>query len=254
MHEHHRERMRERIFRDGTENLAEHELLECLLFGSRGRGNTNDIAHRLLEEFGSVRGVLSAEPEMLMQVEGVGPQSAMLIKICLEICRRCVTPDRSNAFRYTAMSDILELLFPKFLGATNEKLYMLLFNNRMNLLDCVLVSEGSVTATDIPFARINDIIVRKKAATVLLAHNHPNGLAVPSQNDTDMTDAMFQYLKSIDITFLEHLIVTESHFYPILKYRYGAFRPATTYYRAESGFMELFYDVGNEDYIYRPEL
>ena len=254
MHEHHRERMRERIFRDGTENLADHEILECLLFGSRGRGNTNDIAHRLLAEFDSIRGVLSAEPDMLMQVEGVGPQSAMLIKICLEICRRCITPDHSNTFRYTAMSDILDYLFPKFLGATNEKLYMLLFNNRMNLLDCVLVSEGSVTTTDIPFARINDIIVRKKAATVLLAHNHPNGLAVPSQNDTDMTDAMLQYLNSIDITFLEHLIMTESHFYPILKYRYGAFRPSPTHYKAESNFYGLFYDVENESYVYHPDL
>lgn len=256
MHHHHqhRQRMRERLLRNGSESLADHELLEMLLYGARSRGDTNDIAHALLEEFGSLRKVLLSDVDTLMNVRGVGPQSAVLLKLCLEACRRCLATNESAAFRYTAMSDVLEYLFPKFIGVTHERLYLLLFNNRMNLLDCILVSQGSVTATDFPFARINDIIVRKKAATVLLAHNHPDGLAVPSANDTELTDAMLQYLNSIDIAFLEHLIMTESHFYPILKYRYGAFRPSPVNQRAESNFYGLFYDVEDKEYSYEPTI
>ncbi len=240
--------MRERFFKEGFEGFSDYEILEMILYSSRARGNTNDIAHRLIEEFGSFREVFDADPDMTMQVEGIGEQSAVLIKLILEACRRYSRGCAERGYRYNTISRIGTYLYRQYIGVTRERLYAMLFNNRMNLLDCVLVSEGTVTATGLPLGKLNDIIVKKRAAAVVLAHNHPQGLAVPSQNDYELTDTVRMFLDSIDVTLVEHLIIADNRFFPIMKERYGMFRVSPVNSRVESGFYELFYDVDFHDY------
>lgn len=244
--------MRERYFGEGFAGFADHEILEMLLFYARSRGNTNDISHRLLEEFGSFKDVLDADPEMTMQVDGIGEHSAVLLKLILEACRRYSMGCAEKGGRYNTISRIGTYLYRQYIGVTRERLYMMLFNNRMNLLDCVLVSEGSVTATGLPLGKINDIIVKKRAAAVVLAHNHPEGLAVPSQNDYELTDTVRMFLDSIDVTLVEHLIIADNRFFPIMKERYGMFRTSPINSRVESGFYELFYDVDFQEHRFPP--
>ena len=250
MHTGHRKRMRDRYEKDGFENFQDHELLESALFPSIKRGNTNDTGHRLLETFGSVKNVFEADYDALRRVEGVGDCSAYALKVVLELFKRYEQCTHENVTRYTRLTQIAAYCFNKYIGVTREQLYVMFFNNRMNLLDCVMVSEGSVTSTGIPINRINDLIVQKKAAAVVLAHNHPDGLAVPSQNDMEVTDTVRQLLESIDVTLVEHLIIADNSFYPIMKHRYGLYRTSPINNRVECGFYELFYDVDDKDFSF----
>lgn len=251
MHTGHRGRVRERYERDGGfDSFQDHEMLESMLFQSLSRVDTNALAHRLINEFGSIKGVFDADYEMLQNVEGVGKTTAFNIKACLETFKRYEKCTHENVPRYTRISQIGLYFYNKYIGVTRERLYIMLFNNRMNLLDCVLVSEGSVTSTGIPLNKINDLIVQKKAAAVVLAHNHPDGLAAPSSNDLEVTDSVRQLLESIDVTLVEHLIIADNRFYPILKHRYGMYRTSPVNNRVECGFYELFYDVDEAEYSF----
>lgn len=250
MHTGHRGRLRERFEESGFDSFQDHEILEAALFPVFKRENTNDIAHALIDEFGSIKGVFEADYDMLQRVPGVGACSAFAIKVMLEALKRYERCTRETAPRYTRISQIGMYFFNKYIGVTKERLYVMLFNNRMNLLDCVQVSEGSVTSTGIPLNKINDLIVQKKAAAVVLAHNHPDGLAVPSPNDMDVTDTVRQLLESIDVTLVEHLIIADNRFYPIMKHRYGMYRTSPVNNRVECGFYELFYDVDDKEYSF----
>ena len=253
MHTGHRGRVRERYEIDGNfDSFQDHQALEVLLFRALPRVDTNDLAHRLLNEFGSIKGVLEADYDILQRVEGVGKNVAFDLKLVLEIVKRYSRDSVENPVRYTNISQIGLYFYNKYIGVTSEQLYLMLFNNRMNLLDCVKVSEGSVTSTSIPLNKVNDLIVKKKAAAVVLAHNHPDGLAVPSQNDFDVTDTLRQLLESIDVTLVEHLIIAGNRFFPILKHRYGMFRTSPVSNRVERGFYDLFYDVDESEYTFPP--
>lgn len=238
--------------REGFENLADHELLETLLYSSRPRVDTNGCAHSLLERFGSFKDVVEADIEDLTEVPGIGVQSAIMIKLILECAKRYARDCAVPVTRYNSLSQILHYLFRLYIGVTRERLYMMLFNNRMNLLDCVLVSEGTVNSTSLPLAKINDIIVKKKAAAVVLAHNHPSGLAVPSPNDYELTDSAQVYLESIGIAFVEHLLIADNRFYPILKHRSGMFRSSPYGKNLGSDFYKLFYDVDETTFTFPP--
>lgn len=252
LHKNHRQRMFDRYAQDGFSNFEDHEILEMLLYFSIPRRNTNDIGHALLNEFGSFKAVMDADYEMLMRVDGVGPYAAFLIKLISEAARRYALSALKPEKRYTEIGQIALMLHRMYIGVTREQLYMLLFNNRMNLLDRVLVSEGGVTSTNIPLNKVNDLIVKKKAAAIILVHNHPDGLAVPSQNDLDVTDAVRQLLEAIDITLVEHLIIADNRFYPIMKHRYGMYRTSPVNNRVESGFYEMFYNIDEATYTFPP--
>ena len=250
MHTGHRQRVKNRYETEGFDSFLDHEVLESALFLANKRGNTNETAHLLLEEFGSIKGVLEAEFDMLRRVKGVGACTAYSLKVMLETFKRYERCTRENVTRYTRISQIGLYFYNKYIGVTRERLYVMLFNNRMNLLDCVLVSEGGVTSTGIPLNKINDLIVQKKAAAVVLAHNHPDGLAVPSPNDMEVTDTVRQLLESINVTLVEHLIIADNRFYPILKHRYGMYRTSPISNRVECGFYELFYDADESEYTF----
>lgn len=249
-HQGHRKRVRNRYQSEGFAGYHDHEVLESALFSSIKRGNTNNIAHALIERFGSIKNVFEADYDMLLEVEGVGECTAYGIKVMMELFKRYELCTHENVARYTKLSQIGLYFYNKYIGVTREQLYVMLLNNRMSLLDCVLVSEGSVTSTGIPLNRINDLIVQKKAAAVVLAHNHPDGLAVPSPNDMEVTDTVRQLLEAIGVTLVEHLIIADNRFYPILKHRYGMYRTSPTNNRVECEFYKLFYDVDDKEYSF----
>ena len=101
IHAGHRERMRERFIHDkGFENFEDHQILELLLYYSKTRGDTNPLAHELLDQFGSLKGVLEARPEQLMQVNGIGEQQATLISMVVPLTRvwhRCAMTEPQKA-------------------------------------------------------------------------------------------------------------------------------------------------------------
>ena len=215
----HRERVRERYFKNGFAGFPDHELLEALLYHSISRRDTNPIAHAVLDRFGSVRDALNATDEEWLEIDGIGDSSVFLKSLILELMRRYEQGKLEEKVAFHSLSRIVPYFVSLFRGIPNERLYLMLLNNRMHLIDCVLVSEGSVSYTEASVRRINELALQKRASFVVVAHNHPNGLAFPSSNDIEMTDVFFNYFEMIGIRLMEHLVIADDHFFPIIRER-----------------------------------
>lgn len=243
MHQHHRERMRERCIQNGFDSFATHELLEMLLYYSIPRADTNGVAHGLLERFGSLKGICEASVDELVMTEGVGRQSAILLRLIPELMKRYAMEEIEPRAVYDSVGRLADYFVRAFIGLDHECLYMMLLNNRMNMIDCVLVSEGSVNSSTVPIRLMTQKALFKKASSVVLAHNHPAGLALPSGRDIEVTETLIGAFDAIGVTLLEHLIIADGRFYPILQQHYGSLRKHPATRQLDSGFYGMFYDV-----------
>lgn len=218
LHAGHRERLRERFLKL-PESLADHELLELLLFYVLPRQDTNDLAHALIEEFGSFHRVLEADAVHLQRVAGVGPSVAAYIKALGAAANRYEADkfkdaDASQVFDTPAR--IARFLWPHFLGQRTERVYAMLFDNGMRLLDLLHVCDGSVSGAPFSVRRIVERAYMKGATGVILAHNHPGGLAVPSGDDISTTRSLDGALRMMEIPLIEHYVFSDREFMPIM--------------------------------------
>lgn len=219
-HTGHRARMRQRLANTSPAGFADHEILEMLLYYTYARGDTNEIAHALIEAFGSVEGVLDADPARLQTVLGVGEGCAVFLTLLGEISRRYLAQKISDSAHDRAALDspekVASYLALRFVGATKELAYVLLLDNSMRPLDCFPVSEGTVSGVSISVRDIAERAYTKKAAAVVLAHNHPGGVAVPSSEDISTTHRTREALALLGIPLIEHFVFSDRSYAPIL--------------------------------------
>ena len=249
LHAHHRQRMRDRAMRNGFVDFADHELLEMLLQQTIPRVDTNPIAHALLDRFGSVKDVMDSSVPELCSVNGVGNTSALQIKLIIELLRRYERDSLGQQIRYNKLSGVVHFLFPYFVGQSVETLYIMILNNRMNLIACEKVSEGTVNCTDSSLRKISQLVLTHRTGCVILAHNHPNGLAIPSSMDLDMTDMLNNSLQTLDIPLVEHIIFADRRYMPIMRQHCAMFRCSPYTYKLENHFYDKFYDVDEDQYV-----
>ena len=184
VHEGHRDRMKREFLQGGLRHFSEPRVLELLLFYSRLQGDVNPLAHRLLEAFGSLSGVLDASPADLAS--------------------------RTSADVIISDSASLRTLFlPYFFGARNEMSFLACFDGKLKLLGVRLLSEGSPSANEISLRKIATEALALGATAVVLAHNHPSGIATPSQEDIFITHYIRDALQPLGITLYDHVIMTD---------------------------------------------
>lgn len=207
-HDGHRERLKARFAAEGIDHFDPHVILEMILFYALPRRDTNELAHRLLDTFGgSLASVLDAPLEELQKVKGIGENAAILLKLFPEVCRRYLM-DLSDAGRIVKDSeDAAKYLLPYFMGRTNEIVALMCIDGKGKVLFCGQVFEGSVNAASVSVRRIVEIVVRYAATDVILAHNHPGGIAVPSGEDVHVTGQVAEALHTVGIRLLDHLII-----------------------------------------------
>lgn len=220
LHSGHRERMRQRFLETNGVGMADHELLEMLLFYAIPRRDTNALSHRLMEEFGSLSAVLEADVDLLCRVEGVSVGVATFLKTVGETsCRYAVDkfdPDGKKTV-YDDPEKIAMFLASRYLSVPVERVYLLLFDNGMHLLDCYHVCDGSIVGVGTSVRRMAEHAYKKGAAAVILAHNHPGGVPVPSKDDVRITRRLYQALDILEIPLLEHYIFADKTYAMVLK-------------------------------------
>lgn len=224
LHVGHRQRMRER-FLNAPESLAEHELLELLLYYAVPRRDTNDLAHSLIEQFGSLTAVLEADVTQLSRVKGVGESVATYLSAVGAGARYYMGEKITNGASASTLdtpAKVAEFLWPRFLGQNKERVFALLFDNGMRLLDCYHICDGSIAGAPISVRRIVERAYTKGAVGVILAHNHPGGLAVPSGDDIRITRTLDTALRTMEVPLIEHYVFSDRSFAPIMsRYRAG---------------------------------
>ena len=212
IHEGHRKRMKERFMKSGLDDFAPHNVLEFLLFYSIPRGDTNPIAHRLIDVFGSLSGVFDATPEELMKVSGVGESTAILISMIPQMARKYLE-DKADAVNVVGgCGDIGAYLLPKFVGRTNEALMMVSIDNKNKVISCSVVAEGTVDSAKVSRRKVMEEAMKVKATRVILAHNHPRGVAVPSAEDVAMTREIGRLFSQVGIELVDHIIIADDDY------------------------------------------
>lgn len=154
MHTGHRARLKAQFLQSGLDALTDIQVLELLLFYANPRRDTNPIAHRLLNQFGSLSAVLDAPPELLGKVNGVGENAALLLHLVPCVCRRYLI-DRAS---YEQVLDSTEkagaFLVPYFFGARDEMVYLLCLDAKCKVLDCRMLSVGGVNTASVSVRKI----------------------------------------------------------------------------------------------------
>ena len=219
LHEGHREKMRDRFIRDkGFENFEDHQILELLLFYANARGDTNPLAHKLIDTFGTLKGVLEARPEQLLAVEGIGKQAATLISMIVPLTRvwyRCAmeVPDRIGNSR-EAEDYCLSILA----GERTERFYVVSLNAKCKVLGRRKISEGSLSEVSAYPRMVMETALNYNAHSVLLCHNHPGGTCAPSPEDITSTIQLQRLLNGVGILVLDHIIVAGNRTYSMIQH------------------------------------
>ena len=204
--------MIDRCRETGFASFSDHEILEMLLYFSKPRCDTNETAHLLLERFGRIDNVFEAAPEELMTIDGIGERSAVLMQLIRESARRYAKAVMQNRKRFTHIREVAEYAHACFVGSTTEQLYLFLFNNGMEMIDSILLTTGAINSAEIPSRMMIEKAILKKASCAVLAHNHPHGMAVPSDSDIQLTYHTAEVMGLINIPLLEHLVFAENRY------------------------------------------
>ncbi len=210
VHDKHRIRLRERFRANGLDDFQQHQVLELLLFYAIPRKDTNEIAHMLLEKFGSLAGVMDAPIEELVKVKGIGDGAATLLKLIPGVCRFYFDDRNTLGTLLQSTEDIVKFLIPKFVGETEEKVMLLCLDNRNRVVGCPMICRGDVVSANFTPRRVVETAIKYRATNVVLSHNHPMNDALPSRADLNTTFELYETLQRVNIRLLDHIIVSGS--------------------------------------------
>ena len=209
LHDGHRKRLKEQ-FLNHSDGFHDHQLLELLLCYAIPQGDVNGLAHRLLNRFGSLAGVLDARPEALEQVPGVGEHTAVLLKLIPVLSGRYQADRAGMGTILDSTQAAGQYLRPYFSqGARYEMAYLVCLDGKYKVLGCHKLDEGTVNAAEITPRKMVEIVLAHNATAAILAHNHLSGLALPSNADLMSTQQLRAILRSVDVELLDHLIFTD---------------------------------------------
>lgn len=212
IHNGHRERMRRRFLDSGLEGFADHEALEMLLYYAIPRGDVNPLAHALMDRFGSLSGVLSAPVELLTQVEGVGERTAVLLRLVPQAAQKARLAELKRELILNTRENVGAYLLELFSRERSEAVYEICLDAKGKLLACRRLGEGSASAVNLDIRKVVENAILYSASSVILAHNHPSGIALPSKADAQATDQVKEALKTIGVRLEDHIIVADHDF------------------------------------------
>lgn len=207
-HAGHRARLRARFLREGLDTFEDHNALELLLFYAIPQRDTNELAHKLIHAFGSLSAVFDAPAESLMQVGGISENTAVLIKLIPAMYGKYARSKQGQDVLFLkSVESAGEYFASLFAGKSTEHFYAVCMNHKCKVLKTVLISEGMASETQINTRKLLEAAVHTGASHMLIAHNHPEGVAAPSVADVEETNRLFHMLKNAQVKLNDHFIV-----------------------------------------------
>lgn len=218
IHSGHRKRVRDRFLSHGCRlsgQYYEHQVLEMLLFYTNARGDVNPLAHKLIDRFGSLYNVLNADISELARF-GLSENTIMLLKLANAI-PAYAEEQMYRQDSFSNLDSIMRFCFKLLGNCAEERVCVICLGAGNRLLHYELLDEGSPDKTSFPRRRITEIALRYHAVNLVIAHNHPSKTCVPSSDDIESTQELYQLLRDLDINLVEHIIVANPCCYAILK-------------------------------------
>lgn len=206
IHAGHRERVRERYMEEGLDAFKDHEILELILFYCFPRGDTNELAHRLIMEYGSFTDLLEADPRDLARRCKIDIKTAILISLFVPLTRRYMKNKWGDRPIINSSAKAGEYALSLFAGRIYEAFFTICLDSQNRVNYAALVHEGTINEAPVYPRLIVETALRHKANSVILAHNHPGGSLKPSGADIEVTKKIFAALKPISIHVVDHII------------------------------------------------
>jgi DNA repair protein RadC len=209
----HRQRLRERFRKAGAEGFHDYELLELLLTYAIPRRDVKPIAKMLIKRFGSLSGVLDAAPREIEEVAEVKPISSTLICLVKETCGAYLAEKMREKEALSSPQAVLDFARAKLAGRPHESFMVIFLNTKNQVLHHRIVHEGTVNRAVIYPRRVIEEALAHHASGLILVHNHPSGQSDPSSEDRQLTRALIEATRALDIRILDHIIVgKDDHF------------------------------------------
>jgi DNA repair protein RadC len=207
LHQGHRQRVKTRYLSEGIDAFEDHQVLEMLLFFSIPMKDTNELAHKMIQEFGSLAGLFEADPKDISKRCGVSENTAILVSLIPSLARRYFKGKWGDKPILNSSSKAGEYAASLFTGRTYEAFFVICLDAQNRVNYAALVHEGTINEAPVYPRLIVEAVLRHQANSVILAHNHPGGSLSPSQADIEVTKKMAITLESISIKVVDHIIV-----------------------------------------------
>ena len=211
-HKGHRAKVRNRYYETGFNGMADHNVLEMLLFFGIPYRDTNEMAHELIARFGSFSGVLEADVRDLLNVKGMTENAACLITMILPLYKRYMENIKSRKPQFVSKEELSEYIRSLFLDTNDERLYALAYDSSRRFIGYKNIGDGDICSSRADIRKLSAFVIECKATGIILAHNHPHGIALPSREDIDCTKYIYKILDALKVRLLDHIIVNESDY------------------------------------------
>lgn len=212
------ERPRERMMSAGPKALSSVELI-ALILGKGIKGESVMVtSQKLLKHFGSLKNVLNASLEDLTKIRGLGPAKGTQLLACFEIARRIAHEEMTDELNRTNRESVkspeaaVRLVRSEITDFSKENFFVLSFDTRNKLIGIDRVSMGTLNASLVHPRETFESAIRKHAAQIMIAHNHPSGSTEPSEEDLKITKRLHEAGKIMGIELIDHIIVTRNHY------------------------------------------
>ena len=214
-HEHngHRSRIRDRVRKEGLDNFYNYQVLEYVLSFVVPYKDTNPLAHRLINKFGSLANVFEAGEDMLSEVDGLGEVSAHFLANFIKIYAYYEKEKINKDIVLKGPDNTREYVSGLFKGTAIEEFYLVLLTPKNKVIDAQKLSVGSDVEVNVTIRQIMNSVVINKAYNVIVAHNHPRGKAIPTNEDNNFTKALVTTLALNNCNLLDHVIVGQGDYF-----------------------------------------
>jgi len=214
VHEDHRKRVRQRFMQTGLDGFAYHEVLELLLYYCYPRRDTNEIAHRMINEYGTLHNLFEADPTDIMKRCNTTQNVAVLVALIPRVAKLYF---QSKWAQIKLPMDNAETVgqyaVSLFVGRTNEAFYVFCLDAGRRLNHVSLIAEGTLNETAVYPREIVGEALKHQAVSIILAHNHPGGTARPSPKDLESTSRIIEGLNFLAIRVIDHMVVAGGKYY-----------------------------------------
>lgn len=214
----HRSRLKEKFKKAGIDNLKDYEILELALIFAIPRKDTKPLAKELIKKFGTLKQVIDAEIAELLEVKGISEHTCLFIKYLKSFASLYSYLELKTKDPLSSPEAVVKYLISVLSAEKIEKFYALFFNSGNKVISCQTIEYGTVNKSVVFPSKIAKAALKLNAASVIVAHNHPGGTLRPSQNDIDATSAVKAALASIEISLLDHIIISGSKYFSFKEY------------------------------------
>jgi DNA repair protein RadC len=207
-HQHgHRARLRRRFLTDGGKSMPDYELLELILTQAQPRADTKPIAKDLLARFENLAAVLSAAPDELAVVPGIGEAAIVALKASREAGLRLARAAISDKPVLSAWAEVLDYCRAQLAHEKTERFHLLFLDRKNRLIADEVQQQGTVDHTPVYPREVVKRALELSATAIIMIHNHPSGDPSPSSDDIEITRAVMEAAQPLNITVHDHLVI-----------------------------------------------